>query len=149
MAVRLLLMFGVMVLELGLGIAAILGVVSMYPYRMQLDGVAGCVMLVVGIVVAWLTTIAFFIRKSSRAKATRIVAEARNEAAKILSDATEKALALCSLDGGKCRQCGNPRTGKFCPKCGTSGEGTDASNRDGGGFKPLVEPNPRGMFADR
>ena len=38
----------------------------------------------------------------------------------ILNDATEKSLALCSLDSGRCDHCGNPRTGRFCPKCGKS-----------------------------
>ena len=33
-----------------------------------------------------------------------------------------KALALSSLDGGRCLQCGNPRTGRYCPKCGSTGE---------------------------
>lgn len=130
MAVRLLVMFSFMILELGLGIAAILGVVSLYPYQIREDGIAGIVMIVVGILVSWLVTIAFFIRKSSREKAARIVAEARTQAAGILADATEKALALCSLEGGKCRQCGNPRTGKFCPKCGADGEVLASSNRD-------------------
>ena len=120
MATRLLLMLAIMVLELGCGIAAILGVVSMYHYRIDESGIAGIVMIVVGIIIAWLLTIAITLRKSSRAKAARIVDEARMKAAAILSDATEKSLALCSLDSGKCDHCGNPRTGRFCPKCGKS-----------------------------
>ena len=46
------------------------------------------------------------------------------KAGQILSEASDRALALCSLDGGRCRQCGNPRTGRYCPKCGGAGEGT-------------------------
>jgi hypothetical protein len=148
MAVRLLLMLSFMILELGLGIAAILGVVSMYPYQMREDGIAGIVMIVVGILIAWLMTIAFFVRKSSREKAARIVADARQQAAAILADATEKALALCSLDGGKCRQCGNPRTGKFCPKCGADGEAPAASNRDSARLSTPAMPTPHQVFAN-
>ena len=122
MAVRLLVMLSVMVVELGAGIAGLLGVTSAYPYRMDEGGIAGCVVIVVAIIASWLLTIAFFVRKSSRAKARRIVDEARSEAAKVLGEATERALALCSLDGGRCSQCGNPRTGRFCPKCGKAGE---------------------------
>ena len=120
MATRLLLMLAIMVLELGCGIAAILGVVSTYRYRIDEPGIAGIVMIVVSVIIAWLLTIAVTLRKSSRAKAARIVDEARMKAAAILSDATEKSLALCSLDSGKCDHCGNPRTGRFCPKCGKS-----------------------------
>src|SRR5258706_3989327 len=120
MATRLLLMFAIMIFELGCGIAAILGVVSMYPYRMEESGIAGIVMIVVGVIIGWLTTLAIFIRKSSRAKAVRIIDQARLQAAAILNDATEKSLALCSLDSGRCDHCGNPRTGRFCPKCGNS-----------------------------
>ena len=122
MAVRLLIMFSVMVIELGLGIAAILGVASHYPYQWNESGIATCVMIVAGILVSWMLTIAFFVRKSSRAKAGRLVDDAKIQAAKILGDAAEKALALCGLERGKCPRCGNPRTGKFCPKCGTPGE---------------------------
>ena len=147
MAVRLLLMLSFMILELGLGIASILGVVSMYPYNMREDGIAGIVMIVVAIAVSWLLTIAFFVRKSSRAKAVRIVADARNEAGRILADATEKALALCSLDGGKCRQCGNPRTGKFCPKCGADGEPATAINRDSARLNATAAPASQQVFA--
>jgi hypothetical protein len=147
MAVRLLVMFSFIILELGLGIAAILGVVSMYPYRMREDGIAGIVMILVGIVISWLVTTAIFVRKSSRAKAVRLVAEARVEAGKILADATEKALALCSLDGGKCRQCGNPRTGKFCPKCGADGQPATAINRDGSRLNAIAAAAPQQVFA--
>jgi hypothetical protein len=122
MAVRLLLMFSIMILELGLGIASILGATMGFYYQLPNDVIAGVVMIVVGILVAWLVTIALFVRKSSRVNAARIVSDAREEAGRILAEATEKALALCSLDGGKCPQCGNPRTGKFCPKCGSGGE---------------------------
>src|ERR1700716_2838296 len=126
MATRLLLMLAIMVLELGCGIAAILGVVSMYHYRIDESGIAGIVMIVVGVIIAWLLTIAITLRKSSRAKAARIVDEAKMKAAVILSDATEKSLALCSLDSGKCDHCGNPRTGRFCPKCGKSSANSQA-----------------------
>jgi hypothetical protein len=126
MAVRILVMFSVMILELALGIAGLLGVSSMYPHRMDESGIAGCVMIVAGILVAWLITLALFVRKSSRARAGRMIDDAKSQAAKILADATDKALALCSLDAGKCRQCGNPRTGKFCPKCGAVGESAGA-----------------------
>lgn len=124
MAVRFLMMLSIMIVELGAGIAGFLGVSSCYTnsYRMDEGGIAACVMIAVGIVVSWLVTIAFFVRASSRAKARRMVDEATRQAARILSDATDKALALCSLDAGRCRQCGSPRTGKFCPKCGSPGE---------------------------
>ncbi len=128
MAVRLLIMFSVMILELGLGIAAILNQVPEHSYGMpehsygiRQTTVAGIVMTVVAILVAWLVTIALFVRKSSRAKARRLVEEARLEAGRILGDATEKALALCGMDGGRCKKCGNARTGKFCPQCGNTG----------------------------
>lgn len=138
MATRLLVMFSLMVLELGLGIAAILGVVSSYGRYQRVDegGAAGCVMIIVGIIVFWLMTIALFVRKSSRESANRLITQAKVEAARILSDAAEKSLALCNLDGGKCRKCGNPRTGKFCPKCGANGEPAEATNRD------LLKPEP-------
>jgi hypothetical protein len=119
MATRLLVMFSFIVLELGLGIAAILGVNASYPRRIDEAGAAGIVMIVALMIIAWLTTIALSVRGMSRAKGQRIIAEARIESARILADATEKALALCSLEGGRCPQCGNPRTGKFCPKCGS------------------------------
>ncbi len=123
MAVRLLVMFSVMIFELGLGITAILALMSNYRYT-NLDemGSAGCVMISLGILIAWLVTIAGFVRHSARSKANRIIDEAKAKSAKILSEATEKALALCSLEGARCRSCGNPRTGKFCPKCGTASE---------------------------
>jgi hypothetical protein len=148
MAVRLLVMFSLMLLEAGLGIAGIIGVVSIYsPYEIREAGIAGIVMLSVGIAIFWLLTIAFFIRKSSREKAARIVADARKEAAAILADATEKALALCSLEGGKCRQCGNPRTGKFCPKCGADGDALASSNRDGSRLTAPGVPTPQQVLA--
>jgi len=139
-------MFSIMILELGLGIASILGVTKGYYYELPNDVIAGIVMIVVGILVAWLVTIAIFVRKSSRANAARIVSDARDEASRILADATEKALALCSLDGGKCRQCGNPRTGKFCPKCGSGGE-VGGMNQDVR-VKAMGE-SPQGVLAGR
>ena len=120
MATRLLVMFSVMLIELGCGIASILAVSSNYPYGLREEGVAGIVMIVVAIIVSWLLTIAFFVRKSSRLAAERLVDDAKREAGRILSEATERALALCSLDGAQCPACGNPRTGKFCPKCGAT-----------------------------
>src|SRR2546421_12842688 len=111
MAVRLLVMFSVMILELAAGIAGILAVTSEYRHGPDEAGVAACVAIVGGILVSWLLTIAYFVRQSSRAKARRIIDEARMEAARILGEATEKALGLCSLDGGRCGHCGNPRTG--------------------------------------
>ena len=143
MAVRLLLMFSVIILETGLGIAALVGVDSMYPYQMRGDGIAGCVMIVVGMIIAWLLTIAFFIRGWSHARESRIVSEARAQAARILADAAEKALALSSLDGGKCARCGNPRTGKFCPKCGADGVPLASVQ-----MKP-AEQNPGQIFAGK
>ncbi len=143
MAVRLLMMFSTIILELGLGIAALLGVDSMYPYQMRSDGIAGCVMIVVAMIISWLLTIAFFIRGWSRTREARIVSEARAEAARILADAAEKALALSSLDGGKCGRCGNPRTGKFCPKCGA--DGVPLANVQ---MKP-AEHNPQQIFAGK
>ena len=118
MAVRLLVMLSMMVIELGAGIAGIVAVTGEYPYGIRESGIMLIVLIVAGIIVSWLLTIAFFARKSSRAKASRLLDEARIKAAKILGDATDKALALCSMDQGKCDQCGNPRTGNFCPKCG-------------------------------
>ncbi|MCY2955362.1 MAG: hypothetical protein NTU53_25830 [Planctomycetota bacterium] len=124
MAARVLVMFAVMALELGAGIAAILATISQYSYpsaynqRDQVECTAICVSIGAGVVMAWLLTMAFTLRKSARAKANRMLDEARGEAARILGEATEKALALSSLDAGRCRHCGNPRTGKFCPKCG-------------------------------
>jgi len=123
MATRLLVMFSFIILETAICIAAILGVASSYPRRIDEAGAAGIVMIVALTLIAWLTTIMLSVRGMSRSKAQRIVAEARIESARILADATEKALALCSLEGGRCNQCGNPRTGKFCPKCGSEGTG--------------------------
>jgi uncharacterized membrane protein len=118
MAVRFLVMLSLMVVELGAGIAGIVGVCGEYPFGLGESGISLIVVIVAAIVVSWLLTIAFFARASSRAKANRLLDEARIKAAKILGDATDKALALCSMDQGKCDQCGNPRTGNFCPKCG-------------------------------
>lgn len=129
MGVRLLVMFSMMVLELVLGIAGILMVVSLYSHRFDMEGVAGIVMLVAGILIAWLVTVAFFVRTSARARAARLVQDARVEAGRILADATERALALCSLDAGRCARCGNPRTGEFCPSCGNAGTPAAASGR--------------------
>ena len=131
MGVRLLVMFSVMIFELGLGIAGFLGVNSLYPYRFDEAGIALCVLIAVAMVVSWLLTIAFFLRKSSRAKANRIVEDSRLAAAAILSKATDQAMLLCNLDGGRCKKCGNPRTGKFCPKCGTTGEPVKETTRLG------------------
>jgi len=129
MAARVLLMCSFMLLEVGLLASAIVGVANQRRYRYEMDseGIASCVMLSVAIPIAWLLTIAFFLRKSSHAKARQVVTDAHVEAARILAEASDKAMALCSLDGGRCNQCGNPRTGKFCPKCGASGTGTSAA----------------------
>jgi hypothetical protein len=130
MGTRILVMVSIMILELGAGIAALVGIDGEYPYRMNSAGIAGCVMVVVMTIVAWLMTLAFFLRKSSQTKAARVLDDARIEAAKILSTASDKALALCSLDGGRCPQCGNPRTGKYCPKCGAAGQPLADTDRD-------------------
>jgi len=127
MATRILVMFAVMTLELGAGIAAILATTSEYSnsgfnQRDQLECTAICVSIGAAVVMAWLLTIAVALRKSARARANRILDEARAAAADILGQATDKALALSSLDAGRCRHCGNPRTGKFCPKCGKPAE---------------------------
>jgi hypothetical protein len=119
MATRLLVMFSFIVLEVALCIASILGVASNYPRRIDEAGAAGIVMIVALTVIAFLVTIALSVRGMSRTRGQRIIAQARIESARILADATEKALALCSLEGGRCPQCGNPRTGRFCPKCGS------------------------------
>src|SRR3954467_14481663 len=125
MAVPLLILFCALVLETALAIAAIIGIVSQYPYGTP-DGAggAGIVMMVALMIVFWLGSIAVYVKKSSRYKASSVLLEARAKAAQILAEASDRALALCSLDGGRCRQCGNPRTGRFCPKCGGEGEGT-------------------------
>ncbi len=122
MAARFLILCSLLIVELGGGIASLIGVASMYPYRMDEGGIAACVGIVVGTLTIWLLTIAFFIRNAPKVKIARMMNDARTEAAKIVADATDKALALCSLDAGQCKQCGNPRTGKFCPKCGSAGE---------------------------
>lgn len=54
--------------------------------------------------------------------AREIINRANAEATRLLAEAADKAMALSSLDRGKCRHCGNPRTGRFCPKCGRSAE---------------------------
>ena len=136
MAARLMMMFAVMTLELGAGIGLILLTVSEYSYpyhssaRDDLELGAICVAIVAGVIMAWLLTLAVFLRRSARAKANRMIDEARLESARILGEAAEKAMALSSLDSGRCRYCGNPRTGKFCPKCGKAatgaGSGTSA-----------------------
>jgi hypothetical protein len=124
MSARVLVMLAVMVLELGAGIAGILVTTSEYSYpsaynqRNQLECTAICVSIGAAVVMAWLLTMAVALRKSAREKVNRMLDEARAQSAQILGEATEKALALSSLDAGRCRHCGNPRTGKFCPKCG-------------------------------
>lgn len=130
MATRILAMFAIMTMELGAGIALILVTVSEYTYpshyynpRAEMECAAICVGIGAAVVVAWLLTLALFLRKSARASASRMVEEARAEAGRILSEATERALALSSVDGGRCRFCGNPRTGQFCPKCGKAAGG--------------------------
>jgi hypothetical protein len=119
---RLMIMLSFMIAELAGGIAAILGVCSQYPYRVDEAGIAGCVCIVAGILVCCMITIAYFTRSASRNKVRRIMDEAKAEAARIVSEAADKAMALCSLDAGKSRQCGNPRTGRFCPKCGAAAQ---------------------------
>ena len=132
MAVRLLVMISIMIAELGAGIAGILSVVMESRGGPDTGGAVALVAIIGGVLVSWLVTIAFFVRKSSRVKAARIVDDARMQAARILADATEKSLALSSLDGGRCGSCGNPRTGRFCPKCGKS------APAPGGSAPPLV-----------
>jgi hypothetical protein len=128
MAARLLVMFSVMILEAGLGVAGILGTIGSYHGRQPDEGgIAGIVMICCGTAMSWLITMAIFVRKSSREKARRIIADAQAKAAQVLAEATDRSLALCSLDGGRCEQCGNPRTGRFCPKCGKAGAGATAS----------------------
>ena len=127
MTTRLLVMFSFIILETATCIAAILGVASNYPRRIDEAGAAGIVMIVALTGIAWLITIALAVRGMSRTRAQGIIADARIESARILADATEKALALCSLEGGRCPQCGNPRTGKFCPKCGSQGTGATST----------------------
>ena len=84
MAVRLLVMLSLMVIELGAGIAGIVGVTAEYQYAIREGGIILIVLIVAGIIVSWLLTIAFFARKSSRAKANRLLDEARIKSAKIL-----------------------------------------------------------------
>ncbi len=138
MATRILVMFSVIAVELGLGIASLVALVSNYPEQIDGPGAAGCVLIVSAVVVSGLLTIAFFTRKSTRAKAAAVLDEAKTEAAKILADATDKAMALCSLDAGKCRSCGNPRTGKFCPQCG---EAAIVAKNNGNGSEPYRAPS--------
>jgi hypothetical protein len=122
MAVRILLLFGFLILEIGAAIAILVGIATSYPFTpMDGPGIAGCVVTVAVALFLLLLTIAFFVRGRGTARAKNIVADARAQAARILAEATDKALALCSLEGGRCPKCGNPRTGKFCPKCGTPG----------------------------
>ena len=122
MAVRILFLFGFLVLEIGAAIAILVGIATSYPFTpMDGPGIAGCVLTVAGALFLLLLTIAIFVRGRGAARAKNVVADARAQAARILADATDKALALCSLEGGRCAKCGNPRTGKFCPKCGTPG----------------------------
>ena len=122
MAVRILLLFGFLILEVGAAIAILVGIATSYRFTaMDGPGIAGCVLTVAGALFLLLLTIAFFVRGRGTARAKNIVADSRAQAARILADATDKALALCSLEGGRCPRCGNPRTGKFCPKCGTPG----------------------------
>jgi hypothetical protein len=141
MGSRILVMVSVMILELAAGISVLAGIDGQYPYRMDSGGVAGCVMTVALTVIAWLMTVAWFLKKSARAKAGRVLEDARAQAAQILATASDKALALCSLDGGKCQKCGNPRTGRFCPKCGASGQPSGDTNRD-------VAAPPKPTFAE-
>ena len=122
MAVRTLVMFGFLILEIGAAIAILVGIATSYRYSpMDGPGIAGCVLTVAVALFMLLLTIAIFVRGRAASRARNIVADARAQAARILADATDKALALCSLEGGRCPKCGNPRTGKFCPKCGTPG----------------------------
>lgn len=122
MAVRNLVLFGFLILETGTAIAILVGIATSYRYSpIDGPGIAGCVLTVAGALFVSLLTIAFFVRGRAASRARNIVADARSDAARILADATDKALALCSLEGGRCAKCGNPRTGKFCPKCGTPG----------------------------
>ena len=102
MGVRLLVMFSIMVGELGVSIALILAVNSNYYGPMDNVGIAGVVMIATGILISWLLTIAAFMRKLPQAKVRRMVDDATQQAAKVLSDTTDKALALCSLTTGRC-----------------------------------------------
>ena len=122
MAARLLLMFSVLILEIGCAIAVLVGIANTNGYApLETPAIIGCVLTVAFTLVILLVTIALFVRGRGASRARSIIADARSDAARILSDATEKALALCSLDGPRCPKCGNPRTGKFCPKCGSPG----------------------------
>lgn len=119
MAVRILMLLCFMLAELALGIIGFFAVDDAYRFQPWDSGANSTrVLLGFGVAVGWLATIAIFLRKGSRRNANQIVAQARTEAARILSEATDKALALTSMEYGKCRNCGNPRTGKYCPKCG-------------------------------
>jgi hypothetical protein len=138
MAVRLLVMISIMIAELGAGIAGILSVVMDSRGGPDTGGAIALVAIIGGVLVSWLVTIAFFVRKSSRAKAARIVDDARVQAGRILAEATEKSLALCSLDGGRCGSCGNPRTGRFCPKCGKSAPATTSASAQAASAPPMV-----------
>ncbi|MFI5381512.1 MAG: hypothetical protein ACHRHE_19620 [Tepidisphaerales bacterium] len=125
-AKRRLFLCAVLALLIGSGIAIV------YAINFNYDA-AAIVMTVSGSGFAILTTIALFMprRPSSPAEKTladaatsarEIVNRANQEAAKLLAEAADKAMALSSLDCGKCKHCGNPRTGKFCPKCGRAAE---------------------------
>ncbi|MGA2499154.1 MAG: hypothetical protein ABSH20_15550 [Tepidisphaeraceae bacterium] len=121
-----LLLFAVLALLIG-GAIAVLCAINQEPE-------SGAVVFTIGgFVFAILVAIALFVggRPKSPAEtgaqallegaqnsAAGIIARANQEAARLLADAAEKAMALSSLDRGKCQSCGNPRTGKFCPKCG-------------------------------
>ena len=120
MVPRFLIVLSFMVFELAVGISNIMEITGRYQnsYNLPQRVVADCICWGAGVIIAWLLTIAFFMRKSTRLRAAKIIEDAKTQSAKILGDATEKALALCSLDSGKCMTCGNPRTGRYCPSCG-------------------------------
>jgi len=120
MAARFFFICSVLIFEIACGIAALCALVGQYPYRINEEGAAGCVMIVAGTLVTMLMTLALFSRGAAKSRSRRLVDEARIASARILGEATDKALALCSLDAGRCKQCGNPRTGKFCPRCGAA-----------------------------
>ena len=121
---RLLVLLSFMVFEAAIGITNILEISGRYQasYQIPERAIAEIVSWVAGVLIAWLLTVSFFMKKSSRLKAAVIINDAKSQAARITSAATDQALALCSLDKGKCNTCGNPRTGKFCPSCGKQAE---------------------------
>jgi hypothetical protein len=119
-------LWAVLLLILGGGIAILCAI-------NREEDAAGIVLVVFASVGAVLITIGFFVggrpklpsdaaaRKlleDAEKSAREIVQRASEEASRMLGDAADKAMSLASLDSGKCKQCGNPRTGKFCPKCG-------------------------------